>query len=176
MRKTFRMISVLTNPEIFAHPLRGRFRIPRDLLQTLQDFRAAGPALRSGCPTPIEHSPQVLCEPRALHSSRSLRALTTHDLPHDGKLIERREGGLTTEHLIDDHPQGVTIRLLRRSIVLGTGLVPSEELRTHPWNRAAWGVRTQCGRVCGIRYGSKESEIREARTSILADEDVGLEK
>ena len=160
---------------MLVHPPRGWCHIPRDPFQTLQDFRAARPALRSSRPTPIEHSPQVVREPRPLCSSRPLWVLTVHDLPHDGKATGRCEGSSTTENFINDHPQGITIRLFCRARILGTGLVRKEKLRAHPSDCAACTVRTRRDWVCGIRHDDKEPEICEARMSIPVNEDVVLE-
>ena len=90
-------------------------------------------------------------------------------------MAERCEGNEAAEHLVNDHPQGVTIRLFRWATILEISLVRDEELRAHPSNRATFSVRTRYGWICGIGNDSEEPKVRDARVATLVDQDIVLE-
>ena len=75
---------------------------------------------------------------------------------------QRRERDVANTNLIDDHSQGETIRLLRRTRIRVFQPAGVKKLGTHPWKASARGKRRKGdGRVCA--FASPRSGFRHSR-------------
>ena len=90
-------------------------------------------------------------------------------------------------YLIHNHPEGVTVRFLRRSVITGSKSLWIEQFRTHPpgcptnserheGSLRSYGDRGRIGSTTVFRTdNSRKSEIRQTGTMALVDEDIRLQ-
>ena len=102
-------------------------QLTRSLLQTLQNIFNPRTGCRLRRPAQLHRLPQAVHEPAP--STRSFALQYLHKNRQVCVFVERK---MPADGLVNDHPEGIAVRELRRTAVLESKPLRVDQLRTHP--------------------------------------------